>query len=98
MSDYRWEAMDLAELDIDKKIDERAARKTKEQINMFLESIPQDRFVDRESMIEDMKPMGFTREQVLKRLTEFVDNGLVISIVNMMDGRRRLYRRKGVMG
>ncbi len=100
-SDYR-EAMDHASepLPTDNEANRttRSTKITQDKINMFLESIPEDRFISIETMIKDMIPMGLTRHQILGRLRDFIADDKVIIIHNVTDGRRRLYRRRGVMG
>ena len=89
MSDYR-EALELCENDKTPDMNDR-------QKEIILESIPQDRFVTMQSIIDDMKTMVITKHQILRVVNDGVKAGLITKKYNLMDGRRRLYRRKGVM-
>ncbi len=89
MSDYR-EALELA-------AENRTPDMVDGQANTILESIPEDRFVTMQSIIDDMETMVITKHQVLRIVNQGVKDGLITKIHNMNDGRRRLYRRKGAM-
>ena len=75
---------------------QRAPKTTEEQKQMFLDSIPDDRYVSTHVLIENMKPMGLNAQPVRKMLRDFVRDKKVVRIVRMPNANKKLYRRVGV--
>ena len=96
--DYR-EALELTTLDTldDKKTPDTIPAQRETVIN----SVPIDTAVTMQSIIKNIKNMGsenITNHQIKHIIAQAVKDGTIIKSSNILDGRRRLYRRKGVMG
>ena len=89
-SDYR-DAMELTKLT-------RTGAINVAQKAMVLNFIPTDRKISAQVIIEEMVKRGITKQQVKNRLRIEFEAGTIIKYPQLLDGRRRLYRRKGVMG
>lgn len=88
-SDYR-EALELCKEFRDPKL-------TKAQVRMIINSVPPDTKVSMQSIVDDMLPKEITRGQTLRVINNAVKEGEIIKSWNIMDGRRRWYKRKGAM-
>lgn len=96
--DYR-EALELTTLDTldDKKTPDTIPAQRETVIN----SVPIDTPVTMQSIIKNIKNMGsenITNHQIKHIISRAVRDGIIIKSSNILDGRRRLYRRTGVMG
>ncbi|KKL87387.1 hypothetical protein LCGC14_1935260 [marine sediment metagenome] len=99
--DYR-EALELTTLDTldDKKTPDTIPAQRETVIN----SVPIDTPVTMQSIIKNIKNIknmgseNITNHQIKHIIAQAVRDGTIIKSSNILDGRRRLYRRTGVMG
>ncbi len=89
-SDYS-EALELTKLT-------KTPRLNEAQKQMILNFIPTDVKVTAQHIITQMIKRGITKQQVKNRLKIEFEAGTIIKYPQILDGRRRLYRRRGPMG
>lgn len=94
-NDYR-EALELTTLD-KKSSDKKTSDSTLAQQAVVINSVPVDTPVTIQSIVKSMKVELITRHQTIYIIAQAVRDGIIIKSSNILDGRRRLYRRKGVM-
>ena len=90
MSDYR-EALELTTLD------KKTSDATPEQQAIVINSVPDDTPVTMQSIIKNMELELITSHQTKYIIAQAVRDGTIIKTSNILDGRRRLYRHRGVM-